>query len=201
LVDGTATVQDIVDTSPLAEFDVYRLLVELMNLNLIDRVEAEAVVEGDAPPRSVSRPRMMSAILQVLVLALAALGVATLGANPNAPWKLVDRSRETELLKTYVSRNRLERVEQALHTYYLDRGSMPGSLDVLASGGYLPPGDTVDPWGRLYTYRVGPSSYEIGERGPAGDGRDEILIHHPFSASQRMVLQGGPADHEPPIRP
>jgi hypothetical protein len=199
LVDGTANVQDIVDTSAFAEFDVYRLLVELVNRNLIEQVEAP--VEAEAAPRGTARPRMTSAILQVLVLALAALGVATLGTNPYAPWKRIDGTRETDLLKTYVSRNRLERVEQALQTYYLDRGSMPESLDVLASGGYVPTRDTVDPWGRSYAYRVGPSAYEIGERAPARDGGEEILIRHPFSASQRMVLEGGPADHDRSIRP
>ena len=199
LVDGTATVQDIVDSSALAEFDVYRLLVELLNRDLIEQVEVE--VESDAAARSADRPRMTSGILQVLVIALVALGVATLGTNPYTPWKLADRSRETKLLKTYISRNRIERVEQALQAFYLDRGAMPESLDALASGGYIPVGDTVDPWGRRYTYRVGPSAYEIGERATADGAGDEMVMRHPFSASQRMVLEGGAADHERSIVP
>ena len=199
LVDGVATVQDIVDTSALAEFDVYRLLVELLNRNLIDLVEV-AVEEGAATP-SADRRRWTSGILQVLVFALAAVGVLTLRANPYTPWKLAARSPETELLKTYVSRNRLERVEQALQAFYLDRGSLPDSLDALAPGGYLPIGDTVDPWGRRYTYQLGPTAYEIRERAPTDGAGSEIVIRHPFSASQRMVLEGGPADHERSIRP
>jgi hypothetical protein len=137
----------------------------------------------------------------VIVIALAAFGVVTLGANPLTPWRLAGRSRETELLKTYVSRNRLERVEQALQAYYLDRGSMPESLDALSAGGYLPTDDTVDPWGRRYTYQVSPSAYEIVGHAPSGREGSEIVIRHPFSASQRMVLDGGAVDRERPIRP
>jgi hypothetical protein len=198
-VDGSATVQDVVDTSALAEFDVYRLLVELLNRNLIERLEVE--VDAGTPERRVDRVRWTSGILQVIVIALAAFGVVTLGANPLTPWRLAGRSRETELLKTYVSRNRLERVEQALQAYYLDRGSMPESLDALSAGGYLPTDDTVDPWGRRYTYQVSPSAYEIVGHAPSGREGSEIVIRHPFSASQRMVLDGGAVDRERPIRP
>ena len=189
LVDGIATVQDIVDTSALAEFDVYRLLVELLNRNLIEPVVAEVAVPDAARGRA--RLQWTSGALQALVISLSCFGVLTLGQNPFAPWKLTARSSETELLRTYVSRNRLERVEQSIQAFYLDRGSMPESLDVLASEGYLPRQDTVDPWGRGYIYRVGPSAYELGSRSSEVESEGEIVIRHPYSASQRMVLEGG----------
>jgi hypothetical protein len=196
LLDGKATVQDVVDASALGEFDVYRLLVDLLNRELIEKVELEPVIKEVAVPRGSRRPRVIPAILQALVLAVAAFGIATLGSNPYTPWKLAAQSRESRLLKTYVSRNRLERVEQALQAYYLDRGAMPDSLDALAAGGFLPVGDTFDPWGRRYSFRVGPTAYEIGERGRSEGGGDPLLIRHPFSASQRMVLQGGLSEHD-----
>jgi len=199
MVDGSATVQDIVDTSALAEFDVYRLLVELLGRNLIEVAVVETVAEDAA--RGDDRLRWMSGSLQALVLALAALGILTLGLNPFTPWRLTARSRETELLKTYVSRNRLERVEQSIQAFYLDRGSMPRNLEALSSGGYLTLEDTVDPWGHRYTYRVGPSAYEIGSRSPEVGPGDDIVIRHPYSASQRMVLEGGPTDRGRSIRP
>ena len=197
-VDGSATVQDIVDTSALAEFDVYRLLVELCDRNLLEVIEVAAgagVVAQDD-----DRLRFTSAALEALVLALAMLGILTLGLNPYTPWRLAARSRQTELLKTYISRNRLERVEQSVEAFYLDRGSMPETLEALSSGGYLPPDETVDPWGRRYTYRVDQTAYEIGSRSPTAGVKDEIVIRHPFSASQRMVLEGGPIDRGHAIR-
>jgi len=199
LVDGRATVQDVVDTSALAEFDVYRLLVELLNRKLIEPVVVEVSVPDAARHRA--RLRWTSGTLQGLVIALACLGVLTLGRNPLTPWRLTARSSESELLRTYIGRNRLERVEQSIQAYYLDRGSMPQSLEALASEGYLPEQDTIDPWGREYIYRVGPSAYELGSRSAGVEPGDEIVIRHPYSASQRMVLEGGATDRERSIRP
>ena len=199
MVDGGATVQDIVDTSALAEFDVYRLLVELLSRNLLEVVEVEVAAEDAA--RGHDRQRWTSGSLQALVIALAALGILTLRLNPYTPWRLAADSHDTELLKTHASRNRLERVEQSIQAFYLDRGSMPESLEDLASGGYLPRADLLDPWGQPYAYRVDRSAYEIVSRGPGSGVGDEVVIRHPFSASQRMVLQGGTADRVRSIRP
>jgi hypothetical protein len=199
MVDGSATVQDIVDTSALAEFDIYRILFELLNRNLIDEVHVEAA--AGAVAQDETRQRWISTSLQVLVIAMAVLGVLTLRLNPFTPWRLVAHSRETELLKTYASRNRLGRVEQAIQAFYLDRGSMPESLERLCSERYLHCADVVDPWGRPYAYRIDPAAYEIVGRSPEDGGGDEAVIRHPFSASQRMVLQGGTADRVRSIRP
>jgi hypothetical protein len=199
MVDGIASVQDIADTSALAEFDVYRILFELLNRNLIEEVEL-AADEGFAP-REAERLRWVSGALQVVVIALAALGALTLHLNPYTPWRLAADSPDTELLKTYASRNRLERVEQSLQAFYLDRGTMPEDLDALTSGGYLPRADLFDPWGRPYTYRVDPSAYEIGSRETEGGDGGEVVMRHPFTASQRMVLEGGAADRGRLSRP
>ncbi len=199
LVDGSATVQDVVDTSASAEFDVYRLLVDLLGRNLIEVVVVEVAAEDASRARD--RVRFTSGALQALVFALAAIGIATLGLNPFTPWRLTARSRETELLKTYVGRNRLERVEQSIQAFYLDRGAMPSNLQILSSEGFLPAEDTIDPWGHPYSYRVGPSAYELGSRFSADAPEDDLVIHRPYSASQRMVLEGGPMDGGRSIRP
>ena len=198
-VDGVSTVQDIVDTSALAEFDVYRILCELSNRHLTEVVERVApVVDVEGNRR---RALWTSGALQLVVIAAAALGFATLGANPFTPWRIASGSHETDLLKTYASRNRLERVEQALQTFYLDHGSMPESLGTLSDDGYLRSADIRNPWGRPYSYRVGPSAYEIGDGPPEGRVEEAVVIRHPFSASQRMILEGGAVDPGRPNRP
>ena len=198
LVDGKATVQDIVDLSALAEFDIYRLLYELLNRNLIEPVVLVASV-GIAPTTA-KRNWWISAALQLLVAAVAVFGIATMRANPFTPWRLLDRSHESEILKTYAGKNRLERVEQALSAYYLERGAMPETLDALAAAGFLSADDTVDPWGRPYDYTVDASAYELSGGAPDGGG-DAPTVRHPFTASQRMVLLGGAADRNRPVRP
>jgi hypothetical protein len=75
LVNGRATVQDIVDMSALAEFDVYRMLFELLNRDFIEEATI-AVVVGIAPT-VVARHRFASVALQTIVIACAVLGAAT----------------------------------------------------------------------------------------------------------------------------
>jgi hypothetical protein len=198
MVDGVATVQSIVDSSAMAEFDVYRLLVDMLGRHLIEEVVIHA--DPEAATRSDTWTRLGSTVLQAVVIAAAALGLLSLSRNPFTPWRLATHGPETALLKTYIDRNRLERLERGVQSFYLDHGSMPESLQALAGGGYLQEDDIVDPWGRSYSYRVGPSAYEIGSRPPEGVG-DEIVIRHPFSASQRMVLEGSPIDRGRAIRP
>jgi len=196
MVDGRSTVQDIVDSSPLGEFDVYRLLHELASRNLIEEARASVVVGAGAALPEVSRIAWLSVVAQIAVLALAALGVATMAANPLTPWRLLGRSDETQLLRTYASRNRVERIEAALQTYYLDRGTLPERLDALVSGGFLRDSDIVDPWGRTYGYAVDVTGYRIEGRGADGEVREDLVVRHPFSASERMVLEGGAIDRE-----
>ena len=199
MVDGVSTVQDIVDMSALAEFDVYRILYELSTRDLTEIAELTAAV-GDASAVR-SRIRWVSGALQLLVIAGAAMGIASLASNPFTPWRIAATGPDTELLKTYASRNRLERVEQALQAFYLDHGTMPESLQALSAGGYLRPADIRNPWGRPYSYRVDPSAYEISDSPPEGRMTETVAIRHPFSASQRMILEGGAIDAGRPNRP
>ena len=198
MLDGEASVQDLADTSALAEFDLYRILVDLLNRNLIEIVETAKATGVASRPAGLTR--QVSLALQVLVFGLAALGLLSLPLNPLTPWRLAARSRETELLKTYASRNRMERIEQSVQAFYLEHGTMPDALSALCAAGYLAPADTLDPWGRPYAYRVDASAYEISGRGQEGRA-DEILVRHAFTASQRMILEGGAAERFRTPRP
>jgi hypothetical protein len=196
MVDGTSCVQDLVDASPLGEFDVYRILYDLTNRNLVEEVVVP-VATGVAPEED-TRGRWASGLLQVLVWALAALGLVTVPMNPWTPWRIAARGAETELLKTYESRSRIERIERGLQTYFMDRGALPPSLQALAETGWFPAADTVDPWGRPYAYRVDAAGYEIAGAGSGGEERDDLVVRHPFSAAQRMVLEGGSPERDRP---
>lgn len=195
MVDGRASVQDVVDTTPLGEFDVYRILYDLLSRNLIEEVKV-SVVAGVAPEEE-TRGRWLSALLQAAVLAGAVTSLATLAANPWTPWKIASRAGETQLLLTYASRSRIEHIERAIQTYFLDRGGMPRDLRVLAREGYLSALEVTDPWGRPYAYRVDTSGYEIAGAGPDGEARDDLVVRRPFTAAERMVLEGGALDREP----
>ena len=189
MIDGRSTVQDLVDGSPLGEFDVYHTLCALLDRSLIE--EAPLATVASVAPAAATRSRWLSVVLVPAVWLLAIFGAVTLPDNAWAPWRLVAASAETDLLRTYVSRNRLGRLEHGIETYYLDRGAMPERLEQLAEGGYVEPINLVDPWGRPYAYGRSTTGYVITPQGPAGASRSDLEVRHRFTASQRMLLEGG----------
>ena len=189
LVDGKRRVQDVVDRSSLGEFDTYRMLYELLNRNFIEEVTlADAPVQAAAGALG---PSAFPRVLVVLVAVVALLSLLTLHRNPLTPWHLAGAGAQTERLKTFASRGRLERIARSLEVFYLDTGTLPGSLDLLATAGYLSASDLLDPWGRPYAYQLASQGYGVAGRTPGGEISQALTLTHRFSAAQRMVLEGG----------
>ena len=189
LVDGKRRVQDVADRSSLGEFDTYRMLYELLNRNFI-----EEVTLADAPMQAAAEalgPSALPRILVGVVVALSLVSLFTLHLNPLRPWHLAGAGAQTERLKTFASRGRLERIERSLEVFYLDTGTLPGNLDLLASAGYLSGSDLLDPWGRPYAYQLASQGYGLAGRTPAGGISEALTLTHRFSPAQRMVLEGG----------
>jgi hypothetical protein len=189
LVDGKRKVQDVVERSSLGEFDTYRMLYELLNRNFV-----EELTVADAPVRAAAGvlgskplPRLLVAIIAVGAL----LSFGTLQFNPLTPWRLSGAGEQTERLKTFASRGRLERIERSLEIFYLDTGSLPPRLDVLADTGYLNGSDLLDPWGRAYGYTLKREGYGLAGLGPDGELSAALTLTHRFGTAQRMVLEGG----------
>lgn len=189
MVDGRATVQDLVDRTALAEFDVYRALHELLNRHLIE----EAPPPVAAGVRAVARASpALGSLAAVGSLALAIFSVATLGLNPASPWYASRTAAGVDLLKDYANRARLERVGEAIRVFYFDLGLLPDSLEALARMGYLRPSDLTDPWGRPYEYQAGPSGYRVSGLDGSGRPAPDLVLEHRLSPAERMVLEGGP---------
>jgi hypothetical protein len=192
MVDGRSTVQDIVDASPLGEFDVYHTLYNLVDRTLIEEAPVSAVAA--VTPAESTRERWLSAALIAAVWAFAILGIASLPSNPFTPARLVAAGSESELLKTYASRSRVGRLERAIETYYLDRGAMPERLEQLAEGGYVASLNLADPWGRPYRYERDATGYTVGPEGASGA---DLAVRHRFTRAQRMILEGGLSERSP----
>jgi hypothetical protein len=188
MVDGRATVKDLVDRAAIGEFDTYRILYELLNRNLIEEVRTAALSTGTS---SVDRgSRIAGALLIGAIFAGAIAGTITLPFNPISPWKILERSGSTEQLRTYASRGRIERIERAVHLFFLDTGSLPGDLGLLVSNGYLEARDTRDPWGRQYVYILDPGSYTLTGLDAEGQLVEDLTVSRRFTTLQRMILDG-----------
>lgn len=187
MVDGKATVQDLVDRSPLGEFDVYHVLYELLNRNLVEEVR---VASTPGVAQAEERRRVaLSGALAFPVLLLAAAGALTALWAPLGPWRLAGVGPETDLLKLYASQARLERIENAVQVFYFDLGSIPKDLDALVRARYLDPADLLDPWGRPYALRVAAGGYEILGGDARGEPSEDLTVRRTFTANQRLLLQ------------
>ncbi len=188
LVDGHSSVRVLAERCPLGEFDTYRILYELLNRNLIEEVRAAAVLEPLRPAGL--GDRLASRGLPMLLAAIALLSLLTLRFNPVSPWRVEMSGETTDRLRSFASRARIEKVEQAIRAFYLDTGGVPERLDALVQSGFLEASDLLDPWSRPYRYVVAPEGYRIEGLDGAGAASDQLTVQHRFSAAERMVLEG-----------
>jgi hypothetical protein len=159
-VDGTRTVQGIIDATGLAEFEVCRVLFDLLNRNIISsagRGEARESIAG----RIEGPPSRLPAYLAIgLVVALSLVAVPARWGTPFAVVGLPPYLSDSyEGLIAGVSRNRLSALDRAVGAYQLWRGRLPKTLDELVAGGLLDRAYLKDPWSRPYHYALTESGY------------------------------------------
>ena len=189
MVDGTSTVQDIVDTTPMGEFDVYRLLYELATRNLIEEVKVSAAATAAAAAEADSVRRWIALALQVAVFALAAFGAAGLRSNPLTPWRLAGAS-ETALLRPTPAAagwNGWNRRSDLLPRSWDD------APDPLGAGrrGFPDPGrrrGSLGPTLRIPRRRLRLRNLR---RRPSGNDQDDLVVRHAFARPSAWFSRAG----------
>jgi predicted transcriptional regulator len=170
-VDGTRTVQAIIDATGVGEFEVCRVLFDLLNRNIISTVgrgEAREALSGqvEAPPSSVPT---------YLVLAVvAALSLAAIWARLATPFSVAGQSPflsgTYQMLLDGVSRGRLDRLDRAIQAYRFWRGTVPRTLEELVAAGIVDRSYLKDPWERPFHYALTDNGYllnAVDDRGKA----------------------------------
>jgi uncharacterized protein DUF4388 len=174
-VDARHTVQDLIESSPLSEFDTCRVLYELIGRDLVEKAAAAepAPTSRSAAPSADSTKkatRTSYPTLGVWILGLiACVSILTATRNPlNGLSVLTGKDRREVELMTQASLTRIERIRYALQVYYLQSGGFPKDLNYLVLGGLLRPSDLRDPWGREYDYRLLAGGFELQGFDPGG---------------------------------
>lgn len=195
LIDGKRTVEEINDRCALGEFDTYRILADLMTRNLVEEIKKMPVpsVAGSRDRRVVDR--VFKWTLDAIVLVVVISGLLGLRANSLAPWRVGSVVGTGQQLRVHASQVRLDRLENAVQVFYLDAGTFPQSLDLLAVNRYVAEEDLVDPWGRVYGYRLSRGGYQLYGWDADGELHPDLTVSHRFSGLQRML--SGVAGSEP----
>jgi len=176
-VDGTRTVQAVIDATGLGEFEVCRTLFDLLNRNIIAPVGRGTTYEvtgraEESTPVSLL-PAWMVACALIAVVALASWGHlsqpfrATARPDPLVPLRegALDWARAT----------RLERLDRCIRAYQLATGQVPNTLGELVDAGLLDRAGLMDPWGRPFHYALTARGYFVVALDEAG---------HPLPATQ-----------------
>jgi hypothetical protein len=155
LVDGSRTVQEMVDRSLLGKYNVFDSLVKLEEIGLIRRVGIERPGFRDLVSRQTFRN--LSFVLRFGAL-FAILFLLIIFFKPLLK-DLVLNSRiekpELNLPRAYSDTLHRTKIVTALEIYRMERGKYPEDLQQLVSSGILAERDLFCEGGQPYWYRVG----------------------------------------------
>jgi uncharacterized protein DUF4388 len=151
-VDGQRTVQEVIDRSGLGDFETCRVLYDLLARGLIREIRREAPRRAEpAVSRQQVSPGFWTA-LSVLLLAGAAFSAVRMGYNPINRLPPAYEDPLLGQLLTSITRSRVERVDEAIQVYYLQKGFYPDDLAELARGHLVGASALKDAWGRSLEY-------------------------------------------------
>lgn len=159
LVDGTRTVQEIIDRSLLGKFNASEILVNLMEMGLIEPA-------GVRTPSLMKKVKALNfrealaftyygAFLTILFLILVYFKPSFLRLF----WDSKIERVNIEVPSFYVHRAKLDRIQNALEVYYLEKGRYPQHLEELVSSRLLNQEDLYYQKGMIYQYELKNGKY------------------------------------------
>jgi hypothetical protein len=189
LVNGTATVGEIVEASRLNEFDTSKALYELASRDLIEEVRAaKGGVVAELPPvdetEVAETPVPLPLVLLLLIWAIVSLASTTL--NPlNSLDSFSRHSSAVDETRKAISLQRIQQLGSAIEQYNFATGRLPAKL-VSLTPAYASPALLKDPWGRSYRYLQRPEKYLV--IGFSADGKPDTDLFLTHSVDLGPVL-------------
>lgn len=159
IVDGTRTVQEIIDRSLLGKFNASEILVELSEMRLIEM----AGVRTPSLIRKVTMVNFREALAFVYYGAfLVFIFLLLIYFKPNFLHHFWDSRIERvdiEIPMHLVHKTQLDRIKNALEIYYLEKGQYPSRLEDLISTKLLQKSDLFYRKGVSYQYELKDGKY------------------------------------------
>jgi hypothetical protein len=172
-IDGTRSVEDILERAFLSDFDVYKGLSELIDRSLI--VEGKVAKPAAAPQVAVPVRKVSwssrSVGAWILLALLGVLGVLLVPRNPlNVLLRPPGEGRFAASVLKSVSLARLTALERAVRVFYDASGQYPRSLEDLVVARIISEDATRDPYGRPYRYILRSEEGKFGLYGRNASG-------------------------------
>jgi hypothetical protein len=174
LLDGRRSIAEVVDMTGSSDFDVSRTIFDLIERNLVepvghqrDEVERKRVVRVPATTSSV-----LGIVVLVIVLVTSAFGLLSTYSKPfRVPGTTDFFPAERESYGRAMTVVRMERVDSALRSYFLNYGEYPATLEelVTASFALVSPADIRDSDGNAFLYDRTPQRVALAAINEAGE--------------------------------
>jgi hypothetical protein len=159
-VDGARTVQALIDASGAGEFEVCRILLDLLNRNIIAPVGRGVTPESESEEGETFVSSTPGYAVVALVLLLSAAGF---WAQLGEPFAVTGLSPWLEGVYTRyldgASLSRLHRLDRAVQAYHLMKGSLPARLEDLVAAGLVDDSYLTDRRARPVHYEPRGASY------------------------------------------
>jgi hypothetical protein len=161
LVDGTRTVQEIIDRSLLGKFNASDILGDLMEIGLIEGVR----IERPSLIKKVSTFRFREALTYVYFGAsLAAIILFLVYFKPTVLHHLgnsrIERA-DIEAPMNLAHKTQLKKIKNALEIYYMENGKYPDRIEELISARLLQKDDLYYRKGVSYQYEMKDGKYYL----------------------------------------
>ena len=195
LVDGRLSIQGILERSRLGEFEVCKVLFDLLNRNLIAEVVALPAAAQAAARRAAPTRSGLAMAAAVVLLAWSGAALYRLARDPQPLWPVGRAEEETwSRIRACISRSQLERIVFATRVYYLAFGTSPGSLETLLDQGLVKRADMVDPWGRPFLYRSLEGGFMVAGHDAAGEVDPELTLTQTVTAGGKIAAPDASRD-------
>ncbi|MGH9337759.1 MAG: DUF4388 domain-containing protein, partial [Vicinamibacteria bacterium] len=157
LLDGSRSISTLMEMTGLSDFDVCRTLFDFIDRNLVAPAgQEQARAATDAGKRvAAGTSESRGTVALVAVLLLAALGLALSVTSPfRVPGRPSLFREEAPAIQASRDMSRMQRIGEALRTYYLTFGSYPTRLEDLvnASPSLLSTDDLKSVGGESFRY-------------------------------------------------
>ncbi len=184
-VDGTRTVQGIIDGTGLGEFDTCRVLFDLLNRNLISTAGRGAAQETETPHES----RTSASPAYAGVAAALALSLVSIALLARSPFAVVGLSpllqASYDRVLEGVSHGRLERLDRGVLAYHMAKGGVPRTLEDLVKVGLVDRSYLKDPWARPYHFALTNDGYLLSAVDDTGKRRAGTVIERILPLERR----------------
>ena len=171
LIKPERDVQKLIDLSRLGEFETCKALLNLLKAGLVLAIPARKGAAASAPSEmgALKAPRtpwhIMPALVRVVTTALLAAAVLALfwlsGMDPRGLWRSGNLVVDSGPVEEALGSRSAERIERALHLFYLEHGRYPDRLDQLIAADLLERRELRYPFRDEFAYRSGGDSYQL----------------------------------------